>query len=130
MKPMGQEPEPERDAELSRLLEEWAVPAVPDGLDRRLRVSFRQHLHPSLWRRFFSASVRVPLPVALAALLLLVLVLWSGHRPQPRPESAESLAPAQAARLEARPVVTRTNLAGFRPVKEMNVTLLPGSVSP
>jgi len=131
MKPLDPDLDPEHDPELGRVLDEWQAPAVPDSLDQRVRASFRQHVRrPGLWRRFFTTSVRVPLPVALVALLLLVFVLWSGRRPLPRPESAESMAPTQAARLDARPLVTRTNLAGFKPVREINVTLLPGSVSP
>jgi hypothetical protein len=133
MKPLDPDLEPERDPELGRLLDEWQAPAAPDSLDQRVRASFRQHVRrPGLWRRFVTTSVRIPLPVALVGLLLLVFVLWSGRRPLPRPESAESMAPTQAARLgyAARPLVTRTNLAGFKPVREINVTLLPGSVSP
>ena len=124
MKPV--DPDPENDRELGRLLQEWAVPAVPDALDDRMKGLFRAHVRPPLWRRLFSTSIRVPLPVAVAVLLLLAAAFWIPRRPAAPVESAESGAATRSARAESEPVVTRTSLAGFEPVREMNVTVVPG----
>jgi hypothetical protein len=131
MRPVDPEPEPTSDPELRRVLEDWAAPALPDSLDRRVRASFRE-LTPRrpLWQRFFTASVRIPLPVAVAALLLLSLVFWSQRRQAPPPEAAESAVPTQAARLDSKAVVTRTRLSGFEPVRDMNITVIPPNVGP
>ncbi len=36
------EMDPERDDELSRLLERWSAPVVPDGLDERVLAAYRR----------------------------------------------------------------------------------------
>lgn len=128
MKPPDEDPEVDmnRDRELSRLLDEWTVPAVPDALDRRVLASFRAHAgRTPLWRRFFTTSLRVPLPVAVAILLFLILAVWA-PRPKPAPaiETAAPLAGPRTARFEGKGVTSRTGLAGFQPVAEMNVTVV------
>jgi len=120
------DPEISRDPELRRLLEEWSVPGVPDTLDRRVLASYRAHIGTtSLWRRLVTTSIRIPLPVALAALLLLAFAFWNNRRPTSPIESAESTEPTRTALVKREPVVTRTTLAGFEPVREMNVTVVP-----
>jgi hypothetical protein len=67
------------------------------------------------------------LPVALALLLALLLTaLWRPRDRAPDVESAESSAPTRAARQETQPGL-KSGLAGFEPVREMNVTVLPES---
>jgi hypothetical protein len=131
MRPQDPDDEPTHDPELQRLLEEWTVPAVPDTLDRRVRASFRAQLgRAPLWKRLLTTSVRIPLPVAVAALLLLAFALWRSAAQTAVPvESAESMEPARTAQVETQPVVTRTSLAGFEPVSEMNVTVVSQSSS-
>jgi uncharacterized membrane protein YdfJ with MMPL/SSD domain len=120
--------EPEPDPELARLLQDWSVPALPDSLDRRVKALYRQRApRQPIWRRIFATSIRVPLPVALAVLLALVLALmWRPRDRAPELESVESAAPARTARHEARPGLAG-GLAGFEPVREMKVTVLPES---
>jgi hypothetical protein len=135
MKPDDRDPEIHTDPELARLLEEWAVPGVPDTLDRRVHASYRAHIgRVPFWKRFLTTSIRIPLPVALAALLLLALTFWNARRPvSPASpvESAESTLSARMADLRRAPAALRPSLAGFEPVREMNVTVLPqDSVSP
>jgi hypothetical protein len=133
------EEEPEPNDALARVLQEWTVPAVPDTLDDRVMAMFqaRKSRRP-LWRRFFGASIRVPVPVALLALVLMALALWSPRRGGPTPEPPSALgrtagslrpSPAQAA-ADARPGVVRASLAGFELVREMSVTVLPQGATP
>lgn len=121
-----QDPEREADPELARVLREWTVPALPDSLDARVKDLFRRRA-PRLppWRRFLTASVRVPLPVALAILvaLLLAVIRRSPARP-PERESVESAAPIRAAQHQTPPGVAG-GLAGFDLVREMKVKVLP-----
>ena len=130
MRADDQDPEPDR--ELGRLLEEWTVPALPERLDERVRTLFRDR-GPSrpFWRRLFGISIRVPLPVAVGVLVLLVLALTIPRRPVRAPdvESADTVEPPRAAGVESRDGAKRLSLAGFEPVREMNVTVLPGGVT-
>jgi hypothetical protein len=128
---MSEDQEPQADPELARLLQEWSVPAVPDRLDARVKTLFRARSpRVPLWRRLFTVSIRVPLPVAVAVLLLLLAALWrSNHRSAPDVESAESGAGTRAARNEMPPRAAES-LAGFQPVREMNVTVLSESGAP
>lgn len=126
------DPDPEHDPELARLLQDWAVPALPDSLDERVKTLFRTRApRVPLWRRFFATSIRVPLPAVLAALLLLLAAaFWRPSAPSPdEVESAESSEPTRSARHESRPGLTGS-LAGFEPVSEMNVTVLSESGTP
>jgi uncharacterized membrane protein YdfJ with MMPL/SSD domain len=122
--------DPEPDPELARVLQEWTVPALPDTLDERVQALVRRAPRRPLWRRLFTTSVRVPLPVALAVLVgLLLAVFWRPRDRAPELESAESAAPARAARLETRPGLAG-GLAGFEPVREMKVTVVPEAAGP
>lgn len=124
----SQDPEVEPDPELARLLQAWTAPALPDSLDERVKALLgRRAPRRPFWRRFFATSIRVPLPVALAVLLaLLATAFWRSRDQAPELESAESAAPTRAARHEARPGAGGA-LAGFEPVREMSVTVLPES---
>jgi hypothetical protein len=118
----------ERDPTLSDLLRAYCAPPPSDELDERiLRAYRRQVVKEPFWRRFFSSSVRVPLPLLLSAVLLLivsaVLVLRrASDDPGLRPSYATGSGAPAVARIE-RPVVTQTNLAGFEPLDEVNVTV-------
>jgi hypothetical protein len=130
MRPPDIDPEdaPVRDPELGRLLEDWTVPALPDALDRRVLASYRTHagLPVPLWRRFFTTSLRIPLPVAVVVLLALALAFWAPRRRPVSPmESSEPLAGPRTAQAATGVVVTpASSLAGFEPVRDMNVTVL------
>ncbi len=120
--------EPERDPALRRILEEWRSPAVPDSLDARVLASYRSlEKKEAWWRRFFTASVRVPLPVAVAILALLfvsaALALRPTGTPTPAAQPVASNGPVHEARVEP-PAVTHTSLAGFEPVSEVNVSIV------
>jgi hypothetical protein len=120
--------EPEPDPDLARLLQEWTAPALPDSLDGRVRALWRQRAgRRPWWRRLFATSIRVPLPVALALLAVLLFNVFRQPRERPRElDSAESIAPPRAARHETRPGLSG-GLAGFEPVREMKVKVLPES---
>jgi hypothetical protein len=136
VKPDDPESDLEPDPELARLLREWTVPAVPDSLDRRVTALYRARIaRRPLWERLFRAEVRVPLPVAVALLAALLVAVWAPWRDTTPVESVESGPPARTAGLDPRPsFVPRPSvgggahgpsLAGFEPVSEMNVTVVP-----
>ena len=125
-----QDPEVEPDPELARVLQEWTVPALPDSLDERVKALLQRRApRPPIWRRLFTTSIRVPLPVAVAVLAALLLALfWRPPQPARELESAESAPPTRAARQETRPALP-AGLAGFEPVREMKVKVLPEAVA-
>ncbi len=122
------EREPERDEELSRLLQRWSAPVVPAGMDERVLAAWRREVgREPWWSRLFTASVRVPVPVALGVLMLLVVAAALALRPVSAPPTAGTsgpAAPVQAARQADVPVVSRTSLAGFQPVTEVTATVV------
>jgi hypothetical protein len=123
------EREADRDPELERLLARWSAPAVPEGLDERMLMAYRRQVRTvePWWSRLFTASVRVPLPVAVGLLMLLLLTAALALRPVAPPPTAGTSGPSepvQAARHVDSPVVTRTSLAGFRPVSEVTATVV------
>ena len=122
------ERDPERnDDELSRLLERWSAPVVPDGMDERVLTAYRRQTggREPWWSRLFTASVRVPLPVAVGVLMLLIVTAALALRPDaPPPTAAGPSEPVQAARRGDVPVVSRTSLAGFQPVTEVTATVV------
>jgi hypothetical protein len=118
-----------QDRALRRLLADWSAPAVPDGMDGRVLAAYRRELGggPAWWRRFLTASVRVPLPVAVGLLLLLIVTAALARRPATPAPTAGTAAPpepVQAVRSNEGPVVTPTSLAGFRPVDEVTATVV------
>jgi hypothetical protein len=124
--------ETERDESLSRLLAQWTPPSVPETLDARVLASYRRRVaHVPFWRRLLSTSIRVPLPVAVAALVILLVAAAvalrrpSANRPD-EPQLTRAAGGARTASVGDQPVVTRTSLAGFEPVAEMNVTVVQG----
>ena len=117
-----------RDEALRRLLAQWSASPVPDGMDDRMLAAYRRHAGGAQpwWKRFLTASVRVPLPVAVGVLLLLIVTAALARRPAPPAPTAGTTAPSdpvQAVRAEA-PVVTPTSLAGFQPVTEVTATVV------
>ena len=121
------ERDPERDDELSRLLERWSAPVVPEGLDERVLTAYRRQTggREPWWSRLFTASVRVPLPVAVGVLMLLIVTAALALRPGvPPPTAAGPSEAVRAARRGDVPVVSRTSLAGFQPVTEVTATVV------
>ena len=123
------EQDPERDDELHRLLLRWSAPVVPEGLDDRVLAAYRRDVgaREAWWSRLFTASVRVPLPVAVGVLMLLIVTVALALRPANAPPTAGTTGPSepvQAARYVDVPVVSRTSLAGFKPVTEVTATVV------
>ena len=121
------ERDPERDDGLSRLLEQWSAPVVPEGMDERMLSAFRRQsgAREPWWSRLFTGSVRVPLPVAVGVLMLLIVTAALALRPvAPPPTAAGPSEPVQAARRGDVPVVSPTSLAGFQPVTEVTATVV------
>jgi hypothetical protein len=121
------ERETERDEELQRVLARWSASPLPDGLDDRVLAAYRRQTGGGQpwWKRFLTASVRVPLPVAVGVLLLLIVTVALARWPAPPAPTAGTTAPSarvQAARNVEAPVVTGTSLAGFQPVSEVTAT--------
>jgi hypothetical protein len=118
-----------QDGALRRLLTDWSVPPVPDGMDDRVLAAYRRQVggRQAWWRRFLTASVRVPLPVAVGLVLLLIVTAALARRPEPPAPTAGTAAasePVQAVRNGEAPVVTPTSLAGFQPVDEVTATVV------
>jgi hypothetical protein len=97
---------------------------------------YRSHIpRPPLWQRLLTAQIRVPLPVAVALIAALLVAVWMHRKPNVPVESVESGESSRAASLDppatAMPPGPRTSsLAGFEPVREMNVTVLPQGGTP
>jgi hypothetical protein len=83
---------------LRAVLREWQTPELPAGLDERVRAGFHALQAPSLWQRFLSARITMPVPVLAAAVVLLALVWAIGFRPSP---PAPARRPGLMTRLEA-----------------------------
>ena len=124
--------DPERDEELSRLLQRWTAPVVPEGMDEHVLTAYRRQTgHEPWWSRLFTASVRVPVPVAVGVLMLLIVTAALALRPpaaSPTAGTAGPSEPVQAARHADVPVVSRTSLAGFQPVNEVTATVVTDQV--
>jgi uncharacterized membrane protein YdfJ with MMPL/SSD domain len=124
------ERDPERDEDLSRLLERWSAPVLPSGMDERVLTEYRRQAgaREPWWSRLFTASVRVPLPVAVGVLMLLIVTAALALRPDVTPPTAGTTGPQEPVRAARRgdvPVVSRTSLAGFQPVTEVTATVVP-----
>ena len=105
--------------ELDVLLREWKTPVAPAGLRSAL---FPRQLVP-WYRRWFAASIRVPVPVAVVLSVLLVLSAWlwgstkeSAHRVSVR-DSIASAAP---------PFIFQ----GFSPVAELRPRIIRSHDAP
>jgi hypothetical protein len=70
------------------------------------------------------ASIRVPLPVALGVLLALLVTTALALRRTPESAEIKATPEAQETAVAEAPVVTRTSLAGFRPVTEVTATVV------
>ena len=117
----------ERDERLSRLLRSWGPPAIPEDLDARVLSAYRRRTR-SPWRRLLRAEIRVPVPVAAVVILLLLLSTALALRPASRGTAATPAAtagePVRAARRVEPAVASHTTLAGFRPVEELQATVV------
>ena len=118
----------ERDERLSRLLRSWGPPAIPEDLDTRVLSAYRRKTR-SPWRRLLRAEIRVPVPVAAVVILLLLLSTalalrpaWSGGTAAAPAATASE--PVRAARRVEPAVASHTTLAGFRPVEELQATVV------
>jgi hypothetical protein len=101
-----------------------------DGMDERILAAHRRATRP-VWRRFFTASIRVPVPVAVALALAFVLAAILGLRSSrlaPGMASPTTAAPVQAAQAAEPPLVTRTSLAGFQPASEVRASVVSEAV--
>ena len=118
--------EDQGDPALRSVLREWKAPEVPASLDARVLDSYRRKVNREpFWRRFFTASVRVPLPLAVAVMMLFAVALALAlSRP-----GVQSAVPAQYVQAPAdQPIVARTSLAGFEPMEEVNVSVVTEQV--
>ncbi len=123
------ERENRQDAALQRVLADWSAPPVPDGMDDRVLAAYRREIgvEKAWWKRFLTASVRVPLPVAVGLVVLLLVTAALARRPAspaPTAGTAPPPEPVQAVRNAEAPVVTPTSLAGFQPVAEVTATVV------
>ena len=119
----------QKDEPLSKLLRQWEPPVVPARLDDRVLAAFRREITrpvPSLWRRFLAAEVRIPMPLAATVALLLVLSgLFAMRRPAVgATATAPPPVPVQSAHVTVPAVVTETSLSGFRPVDDVQITVV------
>jgi hypothetical protein len=124
MKDQDSERRPRTETDdLDGLLAHWRAPDVPRTVDDRLLASYRSHVDERpLWRRLFTATIRVPVPLAAAALIALILsvaLAWNGAAPA-------DVQRARARRLDT-PVITHTSLAGFEPVSQSDGTVVLGT---
>ena len=58
------ERDPERGDELSRLLQRWSAPVVPDGIDERMLAAYRRQTGTGepWWSRLFTTACACPCP--------------------------------------------------------------------
>jgi hypothetical protein len=104
----------EHDPELSRRLSQWRVPEPSAALDERVLAAYRRRqARFHFWSRF--PTIAVPLPVASAIALAFLLMAFSIAR---RPDSPHAQSSNGA------PVITSMSLAGFRPMDEINVSVI------
>jgi hypothetical protein len=116
------------DPDLRAALRSWEVEPAPEPLGRRVLASYRERTQrPSRWRRFLTMPVRLPLPltVAVGALLLIVGYLAGRNASRPGPAVAPPEVAAEGGRVAGFPLVTQTPLAGFRPLGEVKIKVLP-----
>ena len=118
--------EPEPDPELARLLQEWTAPALPDSLDERVRPS----------------CGAAPPATDLAAVLRDVHPRSCRSRWRVRPSRGAWRPRIARARCRVGRIVrtdaggatgdawAEEGLAGFEPVREMNVTVVLESAGP
>ncbi|HKQ76645.1 MAG TPA: hypothetical protein VJ810_23320 [Blastocatellia bacterium] len=144
------------DRELKNLLGEWGAPDVTSTLDQRVITAYRrQFIRRPLWRRWLTGSISLPAPVAVAAALLLCATSYLAARkatsyPLAVPPNAPMVKIVEvpvpviqeikvtrvvykntdARKAKERPASTslppRIDLAGFRPVGEIKLIVIPG----
>ena len=65
------------ETELEHCLAQWPPPNIPVRLEAEVRAAYRRAFPPRpWWRRWLTASVRVPVPLAAAAGLVFGAALW------------------------------------------------------
>jgi hypothetical protein len=97
--------EPLNDDELNQILNQWEAPAKPRSLRRKVFAR-----KPSLWRRLWTSSFRIPFPVAIGVALL--VVLWLRYSSTSKPAAISRSTPV--------------TLAGFEPVRRLQPTFYSG----
>jgi hypothetical protein len=116
-----------KDLKFSRVLQEWQAPPISGELDARILAEYRAIAKKeSVWRRFFFASIKIPVPVAITLVLLVCLAaVFELRRPViVRIEPSEYANPGMIpAAYREPPIVTHTSLDGFQPVADVNVTV-------
>jgi hypothetical protein len=101
--------EPQDDAKLRGLLNEWQLPDTPESLDARVLGLLRTP-QQRWWSVLLSGSIRLPVPVAIIiGVALLVMAVALIHRQPAAPQPAA------------------INLADFQPVHDLNVRIIRGS---
>ena len=91
---------------LRAVLREWRAPEPSGALDERVRSGFRAARGPSVWARFLTARVSLPVPVLAVAMVLIAMAWLVEFRPTP---PAPRRQPG---------VVTRLEATGFQPVPD------------
>jgi hypothetical protein len=117
------DPDDEKDPDLTAWLRRWAAPPAPASLERRVTESYRSRVAVrSVWSRLLRARVSVPLPVAaLVVGLLLGIGIFAGRQlGHVRPDRGDA---------EHAPASVEGGLANLRPLPEVRVTVLKGGRS-
>jgi hypothetical protein len=82
--------EPLNDDDLNKLLDQWEAPARPRSLRQKVFAG-----KPSIWRRLWTGSLRVPIPVAIGAALLIVFWLQYSNNSSSAPVSLAGFEPVR-----------------------------------
>ncbi|MGH7555444.1 MAG: hypothetical protein ACREMQ_20785 [Longimicrobiales bacterium] len=96
---------------LHSVLQEWEAPEPSPAMDARVRAAYRTRHQASLWERFWSVRVSIPVP-ALAALLLIAAALWLQFRPRLPVSQPATVTPPTGG------YTTRIETAGFQPLPD------------
>jgi hypothetical protein len=115
-----------RDEELRALLRSWEVEGAPPQVGARVREAYRSLAGERRgWRRLLAVPLRIPIPVALVLGVLLLVIGYLAGRSWPESGAPPPELAAAEAEVAGFPLVTQTQLAGFRPLIEVQVKVLP-----
>jgi hypothetical protein len=98
------------DRELDALLPEWKTPTAPGRLRAAVFPEADWPWWKEGWKKWWSASIRIPVPVALCVLVLMAAAWWQW--------SARVAAPVVA------PVVMQDRRAEVQPVAELQPRII------
>lgn len=108
------------DEKLRLLLQSWDAPAPTPSLDRRLLQAYRNSGVTPLWKRMFTATIRVPAPVAAALGVLFLAATFL---------AARSLVPARPGN-QAPPPTVQSNTADARALPHVDMAARTPSSRP